>query len=305
MSNEPAEIAARLALRALEGAPKLLPESIDRPPFFYHACIALTVAERYDEALPAIRGSSGRRPPANLPPSRPRALVLPRLRAPPDWQPRRRRGRRTRRAGDGSSPSRLSRRRGPGCAARDASRARRARDRRGGRWSLPARRSIPDDDPRPAGCWRREAGSTSPSSGPPQPWTTSSPSVTFSSACAARARAPAPWRSDAALAQLALGAGDRGKSARSRRGRARQGLRRPPRARDRTTRRGPQRGGQQRDRTAAPGDRHTRGFRGETGARPRTGRPWGGPPARRTASREPRESRGPRSTSPTAAARSR
>ncbi len=52
MSNEPAEIAARLALRALEGAPKLLPESIDRPPFFYHACIALTVAERYDEALP-------------------------------------------------------------------------------------------------------------------------------------------------------------------------------------------------------------------------------------------------------------
>jgi tetratricopeptide (TPR) repeat protein len=41
----------RLALRALEGAPKLLPEAVDRPPFFYHACIALTFAERYQEAL--------------------------------------------------------------------------------------------------------------------------------------------------------------------------------------------------------------------------------------------------------------
>ncbi len=51
MSNEPADIAARLALRALEGAPKLLPEAVDRPPFFYHACIALTFAECYGEAL--------------------------------------------------------------------------------------------------------------------------------------------------------------------------------------------------------------------------------------------------------------
>jgi tetratricopeptide (TPR) repeat protein len=51
MANEPAETAARLALRALEEAPKLLPEAVDRPPFFYHACIALTFAERYGEAL--------------------------------------------------------------------------------------------------------------------------------------------------------------------------------------------------------------------------------------------------------------
>jgi DNA-binding CsgD family transcriptional regulator len=51
MANEPAETAARLALRALDGAPKLLPEAVDRPPFFYHACIALTFAERFDEAL--------------------------------------------------------------------------------------------------------------------------------------------------------------------------------------------------------------------------------------------------------------
>jgi len=52
MANEPAETAARLALRALEGAAKLLPEAVDRPPFFYHACNALAFAERYDEALP-------------------------------------------------------------------------------------------------------------------------------------------------------------------------------------------------------------------------------------------------------------
>jgi DNA-binding CsgD family transcriptional regulator len=50
-ANEPAETAARLAHRALKGAPKLLPEAVDRPPFFYHACIALTFAERYKEAL--------------------------------------------------------------------------------------------------------------------------------------------------------------------------------------------------------------------------------------------------------------
>ena len=52
MANEPAETVARLALGALEGAPKLLPEAVDRPPFFYHACIALVLAERYEEALP-------------------------------------------------------------------------------------------------------------------------------------------------------------------------------------------------------------------------------------------------------------
>jgi DNA-binding CsgD family transcriptional regulator len=54
MANEPADRAARLALRALEGAPKLLPEAVDRPPFFYHACIALVFAERYEEALPRL-----------------------------------------------------------------------------------------------------------------------------------------------------------------------------------------------------------------------------------------------------------
>ena len=51
LANEPAETAARLAHRALAGAPKLLPEAVNRPPFFYHACIALTFAERYEEAL--------------------------------------------------------------------------------------------------------------------------------------------------------------------------------------------------------------------------------------------------------------
>ena len=34
----------------LDGAPKLLPEAVDRPPFFYHACNALAFAERYEEA---------------------------------------------------------------------------------------------------------------------------------------------------------------------------------------------------------------------------------------------------------------
>jgi DNA-binding CsgD family transcriptional regulator len=51
MANEPAETVARLALRALAGASKLFPEAVDRPPFFYHACISVTLAERYDEAL--------------------------------------------------------------------------------------------------------------------------------------------------------------------------------------------------------------------------------------------------------------
>ena len=51
MANEPAETVARLALRALEGAPKLLPEPVDRPPFFYHACNALALAQRYDDAM--------------------------------------------------------------------------------------------------------------------------------------------------------------------------------------------------------------------------------------------------------------
>ena len=52
MANEPADTVTGLALRALEGAPKLLPEAVDRPPFFYHACNGLVFAERYDEALP-------------------------------------------------------------------------------------------------------------------------------------------------------------------------------------------------------------------------------------------------------------
>jgi len=51
MANEPADTVARLARRALEGAPKLLPEAVDRPPFFYQACIALVFAERDEEAL--------------------------------------------------------------------------------------------------------------------------------------------------------------------------------------------------------------------------------------------------------------
>ena len=50
-ANEPADAVARLALRALDGAPKLLPEAVDRPPFFYHACNALAFAERYQQAL--------------------------------------------------------------------------------------------------------------------------------------------------------------------------------------------------------------------------------------------------------------
>jgi DNA-binding CsgD family transcriptional regulator len=50
-ANEPADVVARLALRALDGAPKPLPEAVDRPPFFYHACNALAFAERYQEAL--------------------------------------------------------------------------------------------------------------------------------------------------------------------------------------------------------------------------------------------------------------
>jgi DNA-binding CsgD family transcriptional regulator len=62
MANEPAETVARLARRALEAAPQLPPEAVDRPPFFYHACAALTVAEhfteaqvRFDDAIPDAR----------------------------------------------------------------------------------------------------------------------------------------------------------------------------------------------------------------------------------------------------------
>jgi DNA-binding CsgD family transcriptional regulator len=51
-ANEPSDVVARLALRALDGAPKLLPEAVDRPPFFYHASNALAFAERYEQALP-------------------------------------------------------------------------------------------------------------------------------------------------------------------------------------------------------------------------------------------------------------
>jgi DNA-binding CsgD family transcriptional regulator len=50
-ANEPADVVARLALHALDRVPKLLPEAVDRPPFFYHACNALAFAERYEDAL--------------------------------------------------------------------------------------------------------------------------------------------------------------------------------------------------------------------------------------------------------------
>jgi DNA-binding CsgD family transcriptional regulator len=51
LAIEPAETVARLALRALEEPPKRMPASLDRPQSFYYACNALTLAERYDEAL--------------------------------------------------------------------------------------------------------------------------------------------------------------------------------------------------------------------------------------------------------------
>lgn len=62
-ANERAETAARLALRALDAAPKLLPKAVDRPPFFYHACIALAFetwarvrSPRLRRAVPARQG---------------------------------------------------------------------------------------------------------------------------------------------------------------------------------------------------------------------------------------------------------
>jgi DNA-binding CsgD family transcriptional regulator len=48
---EPAETVARLALRALEETPKRRPESLQRPQSFYYACNALTLADRYQDAL--------------------------------------------------------------------------------------------------------------------------------------------------------------------------------------------------------------------------------------------------------------
>jgi DNA-binding CsgD family transcriptional regulator len=48
---EPAVTVARLALRALEKAPERLPEALERPQSFYYACNALTLAERYHDAL--------------------------------------------------------------------------------------------------------------------------------------------------------------------------------------------------------------------------------------------------------------
>ena len=57
MRNESADTVAGLALRALEGAPNLLPEAVDRPPFFYHACNGLVFAERYDEAMPRFNAA--------------------------------------------------------------------------------------------------------------------------------------------------------------------------------------------------------------------------------------------------------
>jgi DNA-binding CsgD family transcriptional regulator len=52
LATEPAETVARLALRALDEAPKRLPNSLERPQSFYFACAALTFAECYGEALP-------------------------------------------------------------------------------------------------------------------------------------------------------------------------------------------------------------------------------------------------------------
>lgn len=51
-ANEPAEMVARLALRGLGEAPMLLPQALERSPFFYYACVALIYAGRYDQALP-------------------------------------------------------------------------------------------------------------------------------------------------------------------------------------------------------------------------------------------------------------
>lgn len=52
MAIGPAGRVARLALRGLGEAPLLLPQVLERPQFFYYACIALIFAGRYDEALP-------------------------------------------------------------------------------------------------------------------------------------------------------------------------------------------------------------------------------------------------------------
>ena len=57
MTNESPDTVAGLALCALEGAPNLLPEAVDRPPFFYHACNGLVFAERYDEAMPRFNAA--------------------------------------------------------------------------------------------------------------------------------------------------------------------------------------------------------------------------------------------------------
>ena len=52
MAIEPAETVVRLALRALEEAPKFLSVVRERPQSFYYPCAALVLAERHDEALP-------------------------------------------------------------------------------------------------------------------------------------------------------------------------------------------------------------------------------------------------------------
>ena len=132
-ANEPADVVARLALRALDGAPKLLPEAVDRPPFFYHACNALAFAERYEEALPRFGEALAD---ARRLGSLPHVLglsLLPRPASPAHRQPRRRRGRRTRGARDRTPPARPARRRRPRRPARDARRARGIPGRRGGR----------------------------------------------------------------------------------------------------------------------------------------------------------------------------
>jgi DNA-binding CsgD family transcriptional regulator len=52
LAIEPAEKVARLARRALDEAPERLPDSLERPRALYIACVALTFAECYGEALP-------------------------------------------------------------------------------------------------------------------------------------------------------------------------------------------------------------------------------------------------------------
>jgi DNA-binding CsgD family transcriptional regulator len=53
-ANEPADVVAAMARRALAHMPRPVPESTDRPPGFYHACVALIWCERFDEVAPLL-----------------------------------------------------------------------------------------------------------------------------------------------------------------------------------------------------------------------------------------------------------